>query len=586
MCVRNWIARIFCLGLASAAMADQLLTNNDFTSGLTGWSTQATGATVVPGSDQWGSFLTFNITDGGANPWDVKLYQDGITLEPGYEYVLEWGASRASGTIHAGLGLSADPYTDYMNDQISFSGSYLDHTVENGQAVTLHYCGAAVSGLRFYMDMGGSNATTKINWASLGKNAKACDGSSSSSGSITNPGNGPVPYYGQLQVSGNKIIGARTKTKAQVRGMSLYWSVWGGEAFYNANAIQSLVKDWKVEVVRAAMGVDVDGGYLSNPVAQKALVEAVVQAAIDQEIYVIIDFHCHNSQNYSAQAKEFFGYMAQKYGKYDNVIFELFNEPLQIDWGTIKNYALSVIPEIRKYSDNLIVVGTSNWSQDVDAVPGKAINDPNVAYTLHFYAGSHGSDLMAKARTALNSGLALFVTEWGTVNADGDGGVATASSNSWMGFMDQYGLSWANWSVQNKAEGASIFNSGVSTTGNGWGSTSNQTASGQYVFSKLVGYAANAAWRIAPKEPTSVQSLASHMGSVILNFRQMQYQLETPVAHQAALYNARGNKVWSAQQGSGNGAYHYGSLGILPAGSYILKLHGEQLNQSIRVSVH
>jgi len=553
MCVRKWIASILCLGLAPAAMAEQLLTNNDFTSGLTGWSTQGTGFSAVPGSDQWGSFLTFNITDGGTNPWDVKLYQDGITLEPGYEYVLEWGASRGSGSINVGLGLAADPYTDYMNDQISFSGSYLDHTVANGQAVTLHYCGTAVSGLRFYMDMGGNNAAAKINWASLGRNAKPCDGSSSSSSTITNPGNGPVPYYGQLQVSGNKIIGARTKTKAQVRGMSLYWSVWGGENFYNASAIQALVKDWKVEVVRAAMGVDVDGGYLGNPDAQKALVEAVVQAAIDQEIYVIIDFHCHNSQNYAAESKAFFSYMAQKYGKYDNVIFELFNEPLQIDWSTIKNYAQTVIPEIRKYSDNLIIVGTSNWSQDVDAVPGNAINDPNVAYTLHFYAGSHGSDLMAKARTALNSGLALFVTEWGTVNANGDGGVATASSNSWMNFMDQYGLSWANWSVQNIAEGASAFNAGVSTTGNGWGLTSNQTASGQYVYSKLVGYAASAPWRTAPKV-VMLRPLQESTKQA-LHYAAGEYSLDMPIAHQASLYSLTGQRIWAETRAAGNGIY-------------------------------
>src|SRR5690606_41644798 len=51
--------------------------------------------------------------------------------------------------------------------------------------------------------------------------------------------------------------------------------------------------------------------------------------------------------------------------------------------------------------DNLIIVGTPTWSQDVDV----ASNDPitgysNIAYTLHFYAGTHGQFLRDKASTA------------------------------------------------------------------------------------------------------------------------------------------------------------------------------------------
>jgi len=572
--------------LSSPLFADQLLTNNDFSAGLTGWSTAGTGFTATPGSDQWGYHVNVNITNGGTNPWDVKLYQDGITLEPGYEYVLEWGATRAGGSVNVGLGMSTDPYTDYLSDQISFSGAYLEHTAANGQAAVLHYCGEAVSGLRFYVDMGGNNQTVNLAWVSLGKNAKACDGSSSSSSALTNPGTGPVPYYGALKVSGNKIIGARSKLPVQVHGMSLYWSVWGGERFYNADAVKTLMTDWKCEVVRAAMGVDVGGGYASDPSGQQALVESVIQAAIANQIYVLVDFHSSNAENYSSQAKTFFSAMAQKYGKNDNVIFEIYNEPLNIPWSTVKNYAVGVIAEIRKYSSNLVIVGTPNWSQDVDAASTDKINDPNVAYTLHFYAGSHGSDLMAKARTAMNNGAALFITEWGTVNSNGDGGVATSSSNAWMAFADQYKLSWANWSLNDKAEGASAFQSGISTTGSGWTNMGNVTSSGQYVYSKLTGYAASEPWRTAPKvvtPPTAIkQNSTQPVSQLSVNAVRNEYSLAVPMQHHVSLTNLRGQIVWQANQQEASGAYSFGNA-RLTSGVYLLHIKSQNMDQSMPV---
>lgn len=541
--------------LASSSFAEQMITNNDFKSGMAGWSTGGSGSfTATPGTDQWGSFIDFSISSGGANPWDVKLFQDGLSLEPGYEYVLEWGASRNSGTITVGLGLSAEPYTSYMGDEISFSGGYLEHSVKNGSEVTLHYCGTAVSGLQLNVDMGGSTVGARVAWVSLGRTAKSCTGGGD--GGLTNPGIGPVSYYGELKKSGNKIIGARTKTATQVRGMSLYWTLWSGENFYNKAAVDALVDQWKIELIRAAMGVNEAGGYVDRPTEQQAYVETVIQAAIAKDIYVIVDFHCHKAENYQSQAIGFFSSIAQKYGKNDHVIFEIYNEPLDVPWTTVKNYAIPVINAIRAHSDNLIVVGTPKWSQEVDAASTDQINDPNVAYTLHFYAGSHGAELQAKARTAMNNGAALMVTEWGTVNANGDGGVATAATNSWMSFMDQYKLSWANWSVQNIAEGASIFNGGVSTTGEGWNNTGNMTASGQYVYSKLTGYAPAAAWRNAP--PAGIHPIAPTRKTIQLlrtNAQGLLYRLPLAESHQVQLLNLKGSVVATHQQVSGSGEY-------------------------------
>jgi hypothetical protein len=97
------------------------------------------------------------------------------------------------------------------------------------------------------------------------------------------------------------------------------------------------------------MGVE-EGGYLTNPSAEQAKVEAVVQAAIDQGIYVIIDWHDHNAHQHTDKAVEFFSAISKKYAGVPNVLYEIYNEPLQVSWtGDIKPYHEKVGTLFRKY---------------------------------------------------------------------------------------------------------------------------------------------------------------------------------------------------------------------------------------------
>lgn len=108
------------------------------------------------------------------------------------------------------------------------------------------------------------------------------------------------PPYGQLSVSGTQLIGASTGRPVQLHGMSLFWSQYAeGAPYWNATVINALKCKWNVNVVRAAMGVE-DGGYLTNPSTELAKLETVIQAAIDNGIYVIVDWHV--SATYTTQA--------------------------------------------------------------------------------------------------------------------------------------------------------------------------------------------------------------------------------------------------------------------------------------------
>jgi len=304
-----------------------------------------------------------------------------------------------------------------------------------------------------------------------------------------------------LSVSGNKVlIGGQV---GSIAGNSLFWSNtgWGGEKYYNAKTVAWLKNDWKSNLIRASMGVEDSGGYLSSA-SNKTRVYTVVDAAIANDMYVIIDWHSHHAENYKAQAITFFEEVATKYKDSNNVIYEIYNEPLNTaDWSTvIKPYAVDVIAAIRAIDpDNLIIVGTQTWSQDVD----KASNDPitgydNIAYTLHFYAGTHKQSLRNKAQTALNNGIALFVTEWGSVNADGNGAVAVSETNAWLDFLKTNHISQANWALNDKAEGASALVVGASPNGE-WVS-SQLTVSGALVKDAILN------WPAIPTSSTSSSS--------------------------------------------------------------------------------
>ncbi len=283
----------------------------------------------------------------------------------------------------------------------------------------------------------------------------------------------PVEVNGSLSVKGNQIVNENGDT-ISLTGGSLFWSNtgWGGEAFYNASVVEWLHKDWEAGIVRAAMGVGENGGYATDS-TNKQKVKTVVDAAIEEGIYVIIDWHSHHAENFQEEAITFFQEMATQYGTHDNVIYEIYNEPLNTtSWSnTIKPYAEAVIAAIRAIDENnLIIVGSPTWSQDVDSVALNPITGySNIAYTLHFYAGSHGQSLRDKAQIALDSGLALMVTEWGTVNANGDGAVDTTSVEEWMDFLCDNNITHCNWAVNDKKEGASALKPNSSHTGN-WAS--------------------------------------------------------------------------------------------------------------------
>lgn len=283
---------------------------------------------------------------------------------------------------------------------------------------------------------------------------------------------GPVSQYGELKASGGKLVGScpdyASKT-VQVKGMSLFWSSGNTDAtdFYTEKGVYRLVDEMGVEVLRYALGVaeekfDAHGrAYtVGGEEFQKAQLRNVFNAAVEKDIYLIIDWHIESSSGFTDDAVKFFEWAAKEYGSYNNVIFEIWNEPTG-DMGTVKSHADKVIPAIRKYSDNLILVGSPGWSSQPDACANAGITDSNYGCTLHFYAASHSKDggYASAAEKAMDKGVPVFATEWGTVSSDGNGAADQGASQAWISWMNEKGVSWTNWNASAMDEGSSAFKS-------------------------------------------------------------------------------------------------------------------------------
>ena len=203
-----------------------------------------------------------------------------------------------------------------------------------------------------------------------------------------------------------------------------------------------------------------EGGYCAggDKAALKKLVKDGVKYATDLGLYVIIDWHIlhdYDPNQNKDEAIKFFDEMSKEFASYNNVFYEICNEPNGgISWSSVKSYAEEVIPVIRKNDPKgIIIVGTPTWSQDVDIAAKNPIKGyDNIMYALHFYAGTHKDNIRSKMKTAIEAGLPVFVSEYGICDASGNGACNETEANKWVAFMDNYGVSYMIWNLANKNE--------------------------------------------------------------------------------------------------------------------------------------
>lgn len=293
---------------------------------------------------------------------------------------------------------------------------------------------------------------------------------------------GGVSANGQLKVIGTQLCN-ENGSPVVLRGMSSHGLQWFPQ--FVANDYIKAVGDRGANVMRFAMYTS-ENGYIQNPSVKSTLTMAV-DNTLKNDMYAIIDWHILSDgdpMTYVNEAEQFFKEMAAKYKDSKGILYEICNEPNgNISWsGNVKPYAERIIPAIRAIdSDAVILVGNPQWDQDLDSVVADRLSSDNIMYTCHFYSGTHTQWLRDRISNAVNNGIPVFISEWGTSDASGNGGVFADETQKWLEFLSANNISWCNWSLCDKNETSAALVSGSNASD---GLSDNELSpSGKIVFS-------------------------------------------------------------------------------------------------------
>jgi hypothetical protein len=214
--------------------------------------------------------------------------------------------------------------------------------------------------------------------------------------------------------------------------------------------------NWAARVVR--IPIQTSAGDPATSFAK--WIKPSVDAAKANGLYAIIDLHFVQdfvgSQGLSqAYVENFWNYVSNSEYKNDpNVLFELFNEPVNPDnWTTWKNYIVPVVATIRNNgANNIILMGSPQWSTRAYNAVNDPIPDPanNLVYVEHIYP-NQGTGFETLFGAASHS-VPIMVTEFGWDPVKH--GVAAGTSSGWGTTFRRYmdanpQIGWSNWIFNN-----------------------------------------------------------------------------------------------------------------------------------------
>lgn len=245
-----------------------------------------------------------------------------------------------------------------------------------------------------------------------------------------------------------------------LRGISSHGITWYPE-YTNYRSLKTL-KAYGANVFRVAMYVEQNDGYKEEPELNRKLLYCAVENSLAAGLYTIVDWHVLQDENpnrHIDKAIEVFEEIAMRYQDEPGVIYEICNEPNgDTTYEDIKSYAEQVIPVIRKYApDAVILVGTPDFCTSLSEAVADPLDYPNVMYTYHYYAGiSDCKYAIEEISNGLEQGLPVLISEWGLDGHEIEDH-HMEETRDFLDFLHRKQIGWVNWSLSNKDEGYSLI---------------------------------------------------------------------------------------------------------------------------------
>lgn len=198
------------------------------------------------------------------------------------------------------------------------------------------------------------------------------------------------------------------------------------------------------------------------------ILNPAVQYCISKGVYVIIDWHhVADYQQHTTATNNFWNYVAPRYKNNPQVLYEVFNEPINPnDWTTFKNWVQPIVNNIRsKAPNNLVLVASPRWATQLSGAINNPVTGGNIVYVSHNYPSNPATGTAswdAAFGNAANK-YPVLVTEWG-YEYPGYGNAPSEGTTSGFGvpfknyIESKPNVGWTAWAFDN-AWGPEMFDS-------------------------------------------------------------------------------------------------------------------------------
>ncbi len=261
------------------------------------------------------------------------------------------------------------------------------------------------------------------------------------------PADSPVAMHGQLSIKDGGFVDQNGEPY-RLLGAAIGWDTLCPQLI-NVDTYSYLRDEWGMNAIRCGMEAHSDNnknGFMDPYVNWDYwlyYMDHKIDTVIAAGLYVVLDYHNYqNPLDTLSGAERFFEHVAEKYAGCPNIIYEIGNEPNFGEWKHTKQYANKLIPLIRSYSpDAVIVCPSDGWAQKfIDAY-----NDPldfdNVIYTFHLYCNEFYEETYNELKMVLEDNFPIFMTEFNICGANNEPNNFEAG-DKWNALLDRFGVSY------------------------------------------------------------------------------------------------------------------------------------------------